>query len=91
MPALAKTVPNVYLDMWWAHIISPNACVEALCEWLDCVPLNKITAFGGDYMLIDAVYGHQYLARENVAKALARKVRDGVFSIDDTPSRRNMY
>lgn len=83
MSALAKTFPNVYIDMCWAHIISPGACVQSLNEWLDSVPVNKITAFGGDYMIVDAVYGHQYLARINVSKSLAGKVEEGIFSLDE--------
>ncbi len=83
MTALAKNFPNVYLDMCWSHIISPNASVEALKEWLDAVPYNKICAFGGDYCLIDGVYGHQLLARENVARALADKIALGVMDEND--------
>ena len=49
MSALGKMFPNVYLDMCWAHIISPAACIYTLEEWLDSVPVNKIIAFGGDY------------------------------------------
>lgn len=82
LPALAKMFPNVYLDMCWAHIISPNASVSALTEWLDAVPANKISAFGGDYCFVDGVYGHQSMARQNVAKALAVKVGEGVFDMD---------
>lgn len=82
LSALAKTFPNVHIDMCWAHIISPTACVNALVEWIDAVPINKISAFGGDHCFIDGVYGHQYLARVNVSKALAIKVDDGVFDID---------
>jgi len=78
---LAKTFPNVYIDMCWAHIISPTACVNTMVEWIDTVPLNKISAFGGDYNIIDAVYGHQQIARQNVAKALAIKIEEGVFDI----------
>lgn len=81
--ALAKTFPNVYIDMCWAHIISPQACMQALNEWIDCVPVNKITAFGGDYKIIDAVYGHQYLARRDVAMVLARKVEEGLFDVKE--------
>ncbi|NLJ41087.1 MAG: amidohydrolase family protein [Clostridiales bacterium] len=83
LSALAKNFPNVYIDMCWAHIISPYACVNALNEWIDSVPLNKIIAFGGDYMIIDAVYGHQYLARTDISKSLAHKVEEGVFDIDE--------
>ena len=80
--ALAKTFPNVFIDMCWAHIISPNAATEALCEWIDTAPINKISAFGGDYCFIDGVYGHQYLARENVCRALSEKVEQGIFGVD---------
>ncbi len=79
--ALAKMFKNVFIDMCWAHIISPEAAKRALIEWLDTVPANKISAFGGDYCFIDGVYGHQYIARENVAKALATKVIDKSISL----------
>jgi uncharacterized protein len=82
LSALAKTFPNVMIDMCWAHIISPTACINALIEWLDSVPANKISAFGGDYCLVDGVYGHQYMARENVSRALAHKVKRDVFNIE---------
>jgi len=80
--APAKNFPNVYIDMCWAHIISPEASINALEEWLDSVPINKISAFGGDYLFVDGVYGHQYLARENVAKALTRKIEKGAMDPD---------
>ncbi|MEW5815762.1 MAG: amidohydrolase family protein [Spirochaetota bacterium] len=82
LSVLAKTFPNVFIDMCWAHIISPTACIQALVEWLDAVPCNKICAFGGDYAFIDGVYGHQYLARFNVSTSLARKVSEGVFDVE---------
>jgi hypothetical protein len=95
---LAKNFRNVFIDMCWGHIISPTAARRALVEWLDAVPANKISAFGGDYCFVDGVYGHQYLARRNVADALAEKVADGSFGLDrakeiahwlfiDTPAR----
>jgi len=74
--------PNVIIDMAWAHIISPEACVRGLVEWLDAVPANKICAFGGDYLFPDGVVGHAALARQNVARALAAKVDRGVFDLD---------
>ncbi len=78
---LAKNFRNVFIDMCWGHIISPTAARRALVEWLDAVPANKISAFGGDYCFVDGVYGHQYLARRNVAAALAEKVADGSFDL----------
>jgi hypothetical protein len=79
---LAKNFSNVYIDMSWAHIVSPIASIHALVSWLDSVPINKISAFGGDYLFIDGVYGHQYMARENVSRALSKKVKDGVFDVE---------
>jgi len=95
---MAKNFPNVYIDMAWAHIISPETSIRAIVEWLDSVPANKICAFGGDYFFVDGVYGHVTLARENVAKALAIKVDRGSFGMEraleimhwmfnDTPSK----
>lgn len=77
--ALAKMFPNVTIDMCWAHIISPSACVAALDDFLDAVPYNKISGFGGDYLFADGVYGHLMLSRENIARTLAGKVERGVF------------
>jgi hypothetical protein len=82
LSALAKMFPNVFIDMCWAHIISPTASVRALEEWIDSVPINKISAFGGDYGFVDGVYGHQVMARENMARALATKVADNVLDVD---------
>jgi hypothetical protein len=79
---LAKNFRNVFLDMCWAHIISPEASRRTLVEWLDAVPANKIMGFGGDYCFPEGVYGHQYLARRNIAAALTQKVQDGSMDLE---------
>lgn len=86
LSAIGKQFQNANLDMCWAHIVSPNASRNALLEWLDAVPVNKIMAFGGDYSFVDGVYGHQRLARDNVSAALAVKVLEG--SMDLAEARR---
>ncbi len=83
LAVLAKNFRNVFIDFAWAHIVSPTAAVNALVEYLDSVPANKISGFGGDYALVDGVYGHQYLARENIALALAIKVEQGAFGMEE--------
>ncbi|MDC7233336.1 MAG: amidohydrolase family protein [Spirochaetales bacterium] len=75
--ALVKNFPNVSVDMCWAHIISPSSSREALYQWLDTIPVNKIFGFGGDYGFIDGVCGHQQMARENIAAALGRLIKEG--------------
>jgi hypothetical protein len=77
--ALCKMFPNVSIDMCWAHIVSPEACVDSLSEWLEVFPYSKICGFGGDYGLVDGVFGHQEIARENIARALSRKIEKGLF------------
>lgn len=77
---LAKTCPNVYLNMSWIHIYSPWACQTALREWLQMVPVNKILGFGDDVNWVDAAYGHLIIARRNVATALAGLIEEGLLN-----------
>ena len=79
---LAKNFRNVFVDFAWVHIMSPTAAVAAMVEYLDALPANKISGFGGDFLFVDGVYGHQYIARENIARALAIKIHQGVFDLD---------
>jgi len=80
LAALAKNFQNVYVDMCWLHIISPHRARQALSEWLDTVPSNKILGFGGDYIFAEGVYGHQVMARENIARVLTEKVEEDYFT-----------
>ncbi|MHB9110385.1 MAG: amidohydrolase family protein [Armatimonadota bacterium] len=76
---LAKQYPNVYLDMAWTHLMSPEISTRALLEWIDLVPMHKIFGFGGDYCVVEKVYGHLVLARRDIARAFAVKMaRDGM-------------
>lgn len=80
---IVKMFPNVYVDMCWAQIVSPPACIHSLGEWLETIPYNKIMAFGGDHCFIDGVVGHQLLAKQNVAKALTQKITEGLFDFNE--------
>lgn len=80
LAALAKNFPNVYVDMCWLHVISPSRARQALAEWLDTVPSNKIFGFGGDYVFAECIYGHSAMARENIARVLTEKVEEGTFT-----------
>ena len=62
-----------------AHQLAYYDGLDALDEWLDMVPNTKIFAFGGDYDLVEKVYGHLKLARLNVALVLAEKIRQGAY------------
>ncbi len=77
---LAKYFPGVHLNMAWMHIINTVQARAALSEWLDMVPNNKIFGFGGDYAIVEKVYGHLTLARQNIAHVLTEKIEGGALS-----------
>jgi hypothetical protein len=81
LATLAKNFPNVYIDMCWLHVISPFRARQALSEWLDTVPANKIFGFGGDYRFVEGVVGHALIARANVARVLTEKVAEGAYTV----------
>ena len=48
---------------------------RALAEWLDCVPINKIIAFGGDPTIwIEHAIGDLIMTRQTLAQSLARRM-----------------
>jgi hypothetical protein len=77
---LGKSWHNVYLNQCWTHIISPEGARQQLSEMLECVPINKIFAFGGDSQTLEQAIGHLEIAKENCAIVLSEKVLDGKFS-----------
>jgi predicted TIM-barrel fold metal-dependent hydrolase len=83
LSTLAKNFPNVFIDLCWLHIISPKVARESLSEWIETVPANKITGFGGDYKYVEGPYAHAEMAREVVAAALAEKVLAGYLTLTD--------
>ncbi len=77
---LAKNFQNVYADLCWVHIISPDIGRRLLHELIETVPGNKIMAFGGDAVTSEIAYGHSVMARQVVTRALSEKVDEGYFS-----------
>ncbi len=83
MATLGKNFPNAYVDLAWVHVISPWIARQALHEYIETVPSNKIFAFGGDYAFVEGAYAHSRLARENVAQVLTEKVLAGYLTEDE--------
>ncbi len=73
---LAKSYPNVFLDLVWLPQLSRTAAIRTLQEMLDCVPYNKI-CWGGDTGNIDDAAGSLELGREVVAARLAERIENG--------------
>lgn len=80
---LTKYFNNVFLDLAWTHIISPDYTTGTLQSWIDIVPVNKILGFGGDHTVVEKIFGHLTIAKSNIAKALSNKVSDGDISLQD--------
>jgi len=83
---LGKSRGNVWMNMCWTYILSPHFAYDALTEMLEMVPGSKIIGFGGDYSVVEKIYGHLVMARQIIAKALASKVYDGTLTFDGAVS-----
>ena len=78
--ALAQLFANVYINMAWMEVVSPEAARRYLGEWLTSIPSNKIFAFGGDQKSPFLVCASAEIVRDNLAEALAAKVARGEIS-----------
>lgn len=75
---IARAYPNAHLNLTWTYSLSEVITARAIDEIFDVVPLNKVSAFGGDLRwAVENVYGHLELARWSVARALAERVVRG--------------
>ncbi len=45
---VGKSFANAHLNLCWAPIVSQHIVETALQEWLDMVPVSKVSGFGGD-------------------------------------------
>jgi hypothetical protein len=84
--AVAKHYRNAWIDMCWAWIINPAACVRFLKDFLMAVPANKLLSFGGDFAPVEMVPGHARIARRGIATALAQLADEGWIAERDLPS-----
>jgi len=80
LSALAKNFRNVYIDMNWVYMVSPTYSERYFNEWLEMVPVSRITAFGGDCMAVENVYSELLAAKRIISKVLINKVREGYFT-----------
>ena len=81
--ALAKHYRNVTIDLCWAWIINPLACVRFVKEFLMAAPSNKLLTFGGDYATVENIVGHAAIARQGLAQALSELVEEGWIGVTE--------
>ncbi len=83
MLALAKQWSNAYVDMCWSWLINPVAGKDYFKKHIVTAPLNKLLPFGGDYIPVEPVLGHAWIARRGIAHALAELVEEEWLSLSD--------
>jgi predicted TIM-barrel fold metal-dependent hydrolase len=88
--ALAKSHPNVHVDLCWAWIVNPVATERFVVEYLAAAPASKLLGFGGDYPIPETITGHLSLARGGLCRALLRAVELGVARAEDVPGLARM-
>ncbi len=77
---LCRTLPNIYLNACWSHLLAPQLTRQAYDFWLDMLPISRVIAWGGDYWwAVENVYGVVMKTREILAEVLAARIARGDF------------
>jgi predicted TIM-barrel fold metal-dependent hydrolase len=69
-----KLYPNVWLNACVAYVYTMAGSRQALSEWIDLVPMERLLGFGSDVVWPEFMYGHLVMARACLADVLAEKV-----------------
>ena len=80
MISLVKHHSNARVDMTWDWILDFYASKEFLKKYLTTAPINKIFTFGGDYITVEQVVGHAYMARLGISQVLSELVNEEYFT-----------
>ncbi|HHY45813.1 MAG TPA: amidohydrolase [Firmicutes bacterium] len=80
--AMAASFENVYVDLCWIPVISPEGARRALSEWIEVIPSNRIL-WGGDAWSPEALYGSARMAKDVVTQVLSQKVGEGYLSMTE--------
>lgn len=78
--AISHIFPNVYINMSWLDILSPQSYKQFLRDWLTGIPLNKIFAYGADQFTMLLTCACAERVRNFVAEVLTDLVADGEMS-----------
>jgi hypothetical protein len=83
--ALARRLPNLVLAVGNLWCVAPRLAREALINWIQGIPSNKILAFSGGTTMVEAVMACAQIAREQIATAIAEMVAVGALDEQDAP------
>jgi hypothetical protein len=87
---LAHNYPNVYPDLTWLPLISPTAAVQAIHEWMEVAQTAQGICWGGDAFSGEESVGAALALKHVLAIALAQKVDEGYFGMDDAQTLARM-
>ena len=77
---MAKMFPNVFVDFSWVHVLSESYARTMLREYIELIPCNKFSVFGGDFFHREGFYGHLQIALENLAEVMSDLLKDNVLN-----------
>jgi len=81
--AVSKQYTNAVLDMCWAWIVNPIASVDFLKKFIVTCPNNKVLTLGGDYIPVEPVTGHAWIARQGIVQTLTELVTENWLNLDE--------
>jgi hypothetical protein len=79
--ALAHSYPNVRLNLVWLPLISTDAAIAALREWVQVVPQVDRICWGSDARTPEETLGALLAAKHAIAVALGQLVNEGYLSL----------
>jgi predicted TIM-barrel fold metal-dependent hydrolase len=81
--ALAHNHSNVLIDMVWLPIISTQAAVHALDEYIEVIPSADRIAWGSDTWTSEEALGALLAFQHTLAQVLAKKINEEYIDIHD--------
>ena len=74
---LARMFPNVVIDFTWISWMTRSRFRQALREWLEVVPHNKL-CFGSDSATPESIAGIGHVTRSEIAHVLVEMLEEGM-------------
>ncbi len=79
---MCRELPNFSLAGYWWHNFFPSAMRQLMEERIEMLPTNKQIGFFSDAYCIEWTYAKTLMVKQQLAKVLADKVEDGLWSVD---------
>lgn len=83
---LARELPNFSLAGYWWHNMFPGIIRKVMADRLDMVAANKQVGFFSDAYCVDWTYAKSVIVRKLLARALAQKIEQGQYILDEALS-----